>query len=674
MTVKSGLTAVMFFLAGLSQAQVISNFFFTKPEELKRFLDDRPEVCAFPGEGLIGTSARPADLMRERFTLIHFGSFDNTLSNHNLRVMEQIGRSFPEVCLIFVNNPKFKFPSETADVELLASLHGASVPIFNDPTFSFWECNGVEAWPTTLFVSPGGKVMDKTEGILDYRTLELALPRIIRLTSLTEKMNKTPMPPTAARAKGKKPLIEHPRGIAVNPEKEMLFVSDFSADRIWSLSPTGDVLFVIGSGASGDDDGSFSAATFNGPSGLAFDPARNVLYIADHKNHRIRMADMETREVTTLLGNGLTGDSAAFKVSGRSGALGFPEGLTLHENDLYISRSGAGQIWKCDLRTEVAERIAGTSQAGFADGPANLARLAQPWGMVMDKTGILFFTDGQSSSVRALESGKVRTVSGKGLFDFGYEDGKKDAIAFARPAGMCMYDEELYIADAFNHCIRVFDPFKLRSRTLAGGDGHGHKDGRGGSAQFFLPADVAHMNGILYIADAGNRSVRTFNLETKRTSTLGLINYGEIARTRTSVIDETEELDPISVGEGNNIIDIKINLAEAYEFDLSGFSNMAISSRNDTLFVRRDNVIEGEVTLDYQLEPDTRPNDLILDFHFYFREAETPRKQYYRGITYIIPVNFHEKGAVQSTISPAFDPDAVRGGPIIPEDGQLFME
>lgn len=674
MIVKSGFAAVFIFLAGLCPAQMISNFFFTKPQELERYLKNQPELCEFPEGALIGSSSAPSSLMRERFTIVHFGSFDNTISNHNLTVLEQLRVSFPEICVLFVNSPKFGFPAKPADVKTFTALQNTSVPVFNDSAFSFWECSGIESWPTTLFVTPSGKVADKVTGALDYRTLELDLPRILKLTAITEKTNKTPLTLSKPSDRGKKPLLEHPRGIAVNVQKEMLFVSDFSANRIWTLSPTGDVLFVIGNGTAGDDDGNFYEASFNGPSGMVYNADKNVLYIADHKNHRIRTADLATREVTTLLGNGLPGDSASFKVSGRSGPLGFPEGLALHENDLYISRSGAGQIWKCDLRTEVAERIAGTPQPGFSDGAADDARLAQPLGMVSDKTGILFFTDGQSSSVRALEDGKVHTVSGKGLFDFGYEDGKRDAVAFARPAGMCMYDEELYIADSFNHCIRVFDPFKLRSSTIAGGSGPGHSDARGGDAQFFLPTDVAEMNGVLYIADSGNRSVRTLDLETKRTSTLTLFNYGEIARTRTPVINETETLAPLSLSEGNNIIDIKIKLPDAYEYDLSGYSNMAVSSRNDTLFVRRDNAIEGEVTLDYQLEPGTRPSDIFLDFHFYFRDAGVPRKQYYRGVTYIIPVTYSEEPPQPISRIVDFDPDAVRGGPIVPEDGQLFME
>ena len=54
------------------------------------------------------------------------------------------------------------------------------------------------------------------------------------------------------------------------------------------------------------DGGPAVAATLGGPKGLAVDDGR--LYIADTENHVIRMVDLETGVISTVLGDGERGD------------------------------------------------------------------------------------------------------------------------------------------------------------------------------------------------------------------------------------------------------------------------------------------------------------------------------------------------------------------------------
>ena len=77
-----------------------------------------------------------------------------------------------------------------------------------------------------------------------------------------------------------------PLGIAVDKVGN-LFVGDNGNNRIRRVTPAGSVSTLAGSGAAGAADGSGTAATFNGPSGIALDTAGN-LYVADTSNHRIR--------------------------------------------------------------------------------------------------------------------------------------------------------------------------------------------------------------------------------------------------------------------------------------------------------------------------------------------------------------------------------------------------
>lgn len=672
------LTSFILLVAAVTVAhgQVISNFHFKTPDQFKEYIERQDAFCAFPegdwlNEGLASAEAS----MRGKLTVIQYGSFDNTYSNHNMSVLEQLQKSFPEITALHVNNAKFDFPKDSSGVSTFIKLWDTPLPVFCDTDFESWECNSIKAWPTTIFVTPSGKILDRIEGALNYRNLELKLPSVLRLLRMTEKVNTTRTVAQKPSTSDKVSLLRFPHSIEKNAELDMLFVSDFAANRIWVISPNGDVIHVIGSGDIGDQDGPWSSATFNGPAGLAWDAEANALYVADHRNHRIRKVDFIEEEVTTLLGNGLQGNMEDEKVSGRSGSIGFPDRLMLDGHDLYISRGGGAQIWKCDLRTTVAERIIGAHTTGFSDGKAKEALLSQPTGMAMDKTGVLFFTDAQSSAVRSLDNGKVNTISGKGLFDFGFSDGRKEDVAFQWPAGICIHDEALYIADAFNHSIRMFDPFKNKSSTLSGTGKHGYRNGRTSEALFSIPHDVIELNGVLYVTDPGNSAVRSIDLEKKTVKTLALYNYGEIAQTMSPVITNVSELESIKLQDGNNLFDLKIDLGETYEFDLSGYSNMTVVSRNDSLFVRSNNMEEGKVTLDYQLESGAPPSDVVLDFHLYFREKERPEKQYYRGMTYIFPVVRSENvPSGTRLIEINFDPDAPSGGAVVPADGQLFME
>ena len=66
-----------------------------------------------------------------------------------------------------------------------------------------------------------------------------------------------------------------------------LYVSDGVNNLIRKITPAGVVSTLAGSGVSGAADSTGTAASFNGPAGLAVDAAGNV-YVADSDNNLIR--------------------------------------------------------------------------------------------------------------------------------------------------------------------------------------------------------------------------------------------------------------------------------------------------------------------------------------------------------------------------------------------------
>src|SRR5205085_9175605 len=82
-------------------------------------------------------------------------------------------------------------------------------------------------------------------------------------------------------------------------------IADSNHNRVVVTRLDGTLLYTIGSGARGKLDGTFDAASFDGPQGLALDPAENsTLYVADTRNHLVRRVDPKGRTVETAAGPG----------------------------------------------------------------------------------------------------------------------------------------------------------------------------------------------------------------------------------------------------------------------------------------------------------------------------------------------------------------------------------
>jgi sugar lactone lactonase YvrE len=94
---------------------------------------------------------------------------------------------------------------------------------------------------------------------------------------------------------GEKVRLQHPLGVACHDG--VLYVADTYNNKIKRLDPaTRACTTFLGQGAAGYRDG--AEPLFHEPGGLSV--AGGQLYIADTNNHALRVADLATREVTTL--------------------------------------------------------------------------------------------------------------------------------------------------------------------------------------------------------------------------------------------------------------------------------------------------------------------------------------------------------------------------------------
>ncbi|HHT9106815.1 MAG TPA: NHL repeat-containing protein, partial [Candidatus Wujingus californicus] len=292
---------------------------------------------------------------------------------------------------------------------------------------------------------------------------------------------------------------------------------DSNHNRIVITNMEGEVLDIAGNGETGRNDGDFKDASFHHPQGMALHG--DNLYVADTENHLIRKLDLKTKMVKAIAG---TGKQVAFMDTGGMGTfspVNSPWDLVFLEGKLYIAMAGAHQIWVMDLETTVFQPFAGSGAEGRTDGFLDKSTLAQPSGITVSGTR-LYFADSEVSAIRYVDmkENRVKTIVGQDLFVFGDVDGKGEEARLQHPLGVSNHDDLVYVADTYNHKIKVVNPVDNTCITFAG-DGHpGFIDGK--NPQFYEPGGLSFANDKLYVADTNNHAIRVIDMKTKEVSTL----------------------------------------------------------------------------------------------------------------------------------------------------------
>ena len=254
-----------------------------------------------------------------------------------------------------------------------------------------------------------------------------------------------------------------------------LFISDAppgdgANQRVRKVSPDGLITTVAGTGRLGfsGDGGPATAAELNWPRGLAVDRAGN-LFIADHFNHRIRKVSPEGI-ITTVAGSG--SDAPAKGVSAGDGGLATearlngPFGLAMDgTGNLFFSEQGdtfgtnlGYRVRKVDSKG-IITTVAGSDRRGFAGdgGPATAALLNAPGGLAVDSAGNLFIGDRINNRVRKVDAnGIITTVVGNGTTRYGGDGGPATTTGVDGPHGMAVDAAGNLLITVRDRVLKVF--------------------------------------------------------------------------------------------------------------------------------------------------------------------------------------------------------------------------
>lgn len=362
--------------------------------------------------------------------------------------------------VIGIDSPKFSASKTKQGLESFIERYDLRHPIVLDPDMQVWNAYGVQAWPTLVLLGPDGNVEKTFIGEQSYEQLAGPVEAALANAPPASKLAKLPLQPIAAKTRA----LATPGGIAVSPS--LVAIADTGHNRIVLADHAGKLAAVIGTGCEGHADGGYAHAQFNRPHGLTFHDGE--LYVADTDNQLLRRIDLARKTVATIAGNGQRGFAISGQFSARSAVLNSPWDVAWSGNALYVSMAGDHQIWRYDPAAGTIDPWAGTGQEGLEDGARGDAQFAQPSGMSAHGD-ILYDTDPESSSVRAiaLPDGKVSTLIGHGLFDFGMRDGNANHAQLQHAEGIAWNAGSLYIADTFNNALRKLDLSTHQVGTVA---------------------------------------------------------------------------------------------------------------------------------------------------------------------------------------------------------------
>jgi len=312
-------------------------------------------------------------------------------------------------------------------------------------------------------------------------------------------------------------------------------------------------------------DGSGTTARFSG-SHITTDGIN--LYVADYGNQAIRritpasgtLADMTKANalVTTLAGSALSSGNA--DGSGADARFAGPTGITTDGSSLYVADSGnllirritpaSGTLADMTSANAVVTTLAGAAgTSGHADGIGAGARFYETRGIFTDGSS-LYVSDSTVRTNRYTDGGLYEAVIGNQLIrritpasgtladmtsanavvttlaGVARIEGSRDGIGkpprFNHPDGISTDGQNVYVADAGNATIRQIELLTGAVITLAGSPGiTGTDDGIGSAARFDSPSGLTNDGSYLYCTDSRVHTVRRIDIATGEVTTIG---------------------------------------------------------------------------------------------------------------------------------------------------------
>ncbi len=346
-----------------------------------------------------------------------------------LRPLEELFAD--ELVVVGVHSPKFPREADHEAVVQAVARHRVAHPVLDDPDLATWQQYGVRAWPTVVLIDPAGYVVGSVSGEGCRAVLEQAIAALVADHEAKGTLRRglvdvawTGPPPGPLAFPGK---------VAVSADGRRLAIADTGHDQVLVCSLDG-LLLEAHTG-------------FFEPQGVRFDG--ESLLVCDTAANRIIRS---------------TGEVVA-------DAIASPWDLVADgDGSWVVAEAGRHRLVRVRPGEHTVRVAAGTGAEDLVDGPATKALLAQPSGVTRTTEGIAF-VDAEASALRLLgQDGRVVTLVGRGLFEWGSSDGPGEVALLQHPLGVAAAPDtdRLYVADTFNSRLRVWAGGVLETLPVEG--------------------------------------------------------------------------------------------------------------------------------------------------------------------------------------------------------------
>ena len=603
--------------------------------------------------------------LRGKIVLLDFWTYCCINCMHVLPDLAYLEKKFDkEIVVIGVHSAKFDNEKDSENIRRAILRYEIEHPVINDSNMTVWRKFGVHSWPTLVLLDPEGFYCGYVSGEGNRDILEQVIEKLITYHKAKGTLDETPVRFDLESHKATATPLRFPGKILADEAGKRLFISDSNHNRIVVTDLEGKVLSVIGSGAIGNQDGSFEKAQFDHPQGMDLDG--NLLYVADTENHLIRVVDLEKKTVTTIAG---TGQQARERVRGGKPletAIASPWDVKKIDGKLYIAMAGPHQIWVLESPDSI-HVFAGSGREDILNGSLSESALAQPSGMATDGK-FLYVVDSEGSAVRKIAidpKGEVTTVvgtsdlaQGRCLFEFGDIDGVGDEARLQHPLGIAYHNGQLYVADSYNHKIKLVDITKRTAKTFLGTGKAGSKDD---PVQLSEPAGLAFAGTKLYIADTNNHQIRVYDMESKKSSILPLAGLEApqpvAAAESPNAGPKATEVAAQTVAATEKLkFEVAVKLPEGFKFNKLAPVTYRLKAEGDQTLVAAEVLDQKE-----EVKPDT--NQIVIQVplvaksgsgkyrlslnYSFCRDGEGGVCKF-KSVSWIIPVTVNEKSEQQS--------------------------
>lgn len=390
--------------------------------------------------------------LRGRVVLLWFFSYDNVNCWNLLSDLGWLENRYSDGLSVFgIHCPKYPQQRDGSAVLKAVNRLGIRHPVASDVGMELWQRYEIDAWPSVVLVDAEGLVAAVLPGEGRRQDLDEQIARLLDEAAerdLREYESAIP----ASRPEALRPLLFPGKLLATDTR---LYVADSGHHRVLECNHDGRILRQFGSGDRGYWDGRNEECGLADPQGLAL--RDDFLYVADRGNHAVRRVRLENGEVETVLGNGESGRLRPRNAEPTETPIGTPSDLAVVADKLYVLSTAQNQVWELDLTRNRVDVFAGSGKLALQDGLSLEAAFAQPSGITT--SGLqLIIADASSSAIRLVRliDGRVTTLVGSGLYEFGDASGNRDSARLQNPLDVAMDPRGIvFIADSYNGKIKA---------------------------------------------------------------------------------------------------------------------------------------------------------------------------------------------------------------------------